>query len=87
MTKQKSKEFAVHTSSDKTSQDQSLVQLTVAQLENIAAGGLGDDCTEIDNCGLNHNETIVNTAQFNRCCPCQKIGSIPTITLQLRRNN
>ncbi len=61
MTKQKSKQFAVNTTSDKTIQPQPLVQLTVEQLEDIAAG-IRSGCP-ITHCGVNHNETMVSVAQ------------------------
>ena len=67
MTKQKSKQFTADAAPDKTSQPRPLVQLTVTQLKAIAAGDCGDDigCNPWE-CGHNHNETMVSTAQIDK---------------------
>ncbi len=66
MNKQKPETSNTHVTRDKTSQHQTLVQLTVAQLEAIAAGDCGDDGCLPWECGQNHNETMVSTAQIDK---------------------
>lgn len=66
MTKQQSKQSATYKTSDKTSPNQTLVQLTEAQLEEINGGigsGGGGDCSGTQGCPTNHNETMVNASQ------------------------
>ncbi|MEO0536124.1 MAG: hypothetical protein AAF215_19900 [Cyanobacteria bacterium P01_A01_bin.123] len=53
-------ETIVHTTASTQSKSAQIVELSEEDLAAIAGGGRGDDCTEIDNCGVNHNETMMS---------------------------
>ena len=69
MSKQKREKFPATATPEKTPQDKTFVQvegkLTEAQLEAIAGGNYNDECTNVANCGVNHNETMFVFSQLN----------------------
>ncbi|MEO0536139.1 MAG: hypothetical protein AAF215_19980 [Cyanobacteria bacterium P01_A01_bin.123] len=53
-------ETIVNTTASIQSGSAQIAELGEEDLEKIAGGGCGDECGEIDNCGLNHNETMMS---------------------------
>ncbi len=65
MSQQKRSKFTTTATPEKTCPEKSLVELTEAQLEAIAGGNYNDECQQIANCGVNHNETMFVFSQLN----------------------
>ena len=65
MSKPKPDKFTATATPEKTCPEKPLVQLTEAQLKAIAGGNYNDECQQIANCGVNHNETMFVFSQLN----------------------